>query len=102
MTRRKQRVFDSVSRRAYWVGIGGVTFGLIVLSIFAGYYRVDIAEENMDTQMGGTDPMIAFLYSPLGNAVVLAVLQFLAANVLFWVGAWVWLRVGRVMGSRVG
>lgn len=89
------RVFASVSRRTYWVGTGAITLGLAALSWWAGFYVVREAEENAAAQVTTGDPMTEILYSPLGTIVVLGVLQFLFANVLFWAGAWVALKLRR-------
>ncbi|MEM7626747.1 MAG: hypothetical protein AAF333_14230 [Planctomycetota bacterium] len=89
------RVFESVSRRIYWIGTGVLTLALIALSWWADLYNVKTPEEHADQRVTTGDPMTEILYSPVGNAVVLLVFQFLAANVLFWVGAWVAQRVRR-------
>ena len=82
------RLFDSVSRRTYWLGVGTLMLALIVVSWWLGLYTVDAVEEQTQTRVSGGDPLGEFLYSPLGNAVVMLVMQFLLANVLFWGGAW--------------
>lgn len=78
-----------LTRQQYWLSIAGIMLGLIVLCIALGYYRVDTPEENMATEMRSNDPMSVLLYSPLGNAVVLLLLQYLLANVLLWPTVWV-------------
>ncbi|MEM1109768.1 MAG: hypothetical protein AAGH99_13870 [Planctomycetota bacterium] len=88
----KPRVFESVSRRAYWIGIGVIVAGLIPLCWWAGWYAVKQVEENAAAQVQTNDPLTEILYSPLGNVVVLLVFQFFVANILFWSAAWVRLR----------
>ena len=73
--------------------MGTLTLALIVLSWWLGLYAVEAVEEQSQTRVSGGDPLGEFLYSPLGNAVVMLVMQFLLANVLLWLGVWVWLRV---------
>ncbi|MEO0515463.1 MAG: hypothetical protein AAF086_09255 [Planctomycetota bacterium] len=89
------RVFEAVSRRGYWIGIGSIMAVLIAVSIWAGFYAVKVAEENMDARVSTGDPLTEILYSPIGNAVVLLVLQYAAANFFFWPAAWVGLRLKR-------
>jgi hypothetical protein len=86
-------VFEAVSRKQYWLGIGLLIAGLIVLSWWMGWYVVDDEGTVAEAQVHTNDPMMEILYSPLGNAVVLLVLQYAVANLLFWGGVWVWLRV---------
>jgi hypothetical protein len=75
--------------------VGGIIVVLIAVSIGAGFYAVDTATSDPEAQVRTNDPMMEILYSPLGNAVVLLVLQFAVANVLLFSGIWVWLRVRR-------
>lgn len=82
------RVFESVSRRTYWIGTGVLTLGLATLSWWADLYNVMTPEEHADQRITTNDPMTEILYSPLGTAIVLLVFQFFAANILFWIGAW--------------
>ncbi len=90
-------LFESVTRRQFWIGTLTLTAGLIVASWFAGFYGVT------DTTPGGPgedqaraeDPLAAFLFSPLGNVVILLVLQFLTAVVLFWIVIAAWSRARR-------
>jgi hypothetical protein len=77
-----------LTRRGYWYCIGGIMLGLIILCIVLGYYSVNTPEENMATEVRNNDPLTVILYSPLGNATVLLVLQFLLANVLLWPTVW--------------
>ncbi len=91
----RPRVFEAVSRRGYWIGIGSIMAGLIGVSIWAGFYAVKVAEDNVDARVSTGDPLTEILYSPIGNAVVLLVLQYFAANLLFWPAAWVGLRLKR-------
>ncbi|MEO1236080.1 MAG: hypothetical protein AAFX76_04760 [Planctomycetota bacterium] len=83
-------LFASVSRRAFWAGTGLITLVLVGVTAWMGGYVVKVPEENLDARVTTNDPMTEILYSPVGNAVVMLVLQFLGANVLFWVGVWVW------------
>ncbi|MEM8738915.1 MAG: hypothetical protein AAGG38_10635 [Planctomycetota bacterium] len=94
MKQRRQApaVFGSVSRRAYWIGNGVLTAALAALSWWAGFYHVVVPEEHADERVTSNDPISEVLYSELGTAVVLLVFQFLLANVLFWIGAWVRLK----------
>ncbi|MEM9915811.1 MAG: hypothetical protein AAF911_12690 [Planctomycetota bacterium] len=87
------RVFEAVSRRGYWIGIGSIVLVLIGLSIWGGLYSVKVHEENLNAQVQTNDPLTEILYSPLGNAVVLLVLQYVLANLIFWPAAWVGLRL---------
>lgn len=87
------RVFEAVPRQAFWIGIATIMAGLIALSWWGGLYEVDTATSDAEARVTTNDPMTEILYSPLGNAVVLLVLQFIAANLLFWPGVWLWLRV---------
>lgn len=89
------RVFEAVSRRGYWIGIGSIMAGLIAVSWWAGFYTVKVAEENVQARVSTGDPLTEILYSPIGNAVVLLTLQYAAANFLFWPAAWVGLRLKR-------
>jgi uncharacterized membrane protein YhaH (DUF805 family) len=91
-----------ISRKAYWLWIAALMVVLIVASLVGGLYTsMEISEINVDPTAGGPttpgmehrDPFTAFLYSRLGLVVILGVLQFLAANILFWTGAWVFVRV---------
>ena len=84
----------SVSPPAAWLPWAGLSL-LIGLSWWAGLYAVETAAGDAEQRVTTSDPMSEILYSPLGNAVVLLVLQFTAANVLFWAGVWVGLRVRR-------
>lgn len=88
-------VFESVSRRTYWLWIAGLMVVLIVASIVGGFYNLEISELDVDPAGGPAtpgiehrDPITAFLYSRVGLVVILAVFQFIAANLLFWPGAW--------------
>ena len=92
-------VFDSISRRTYWIANGLMVAVMIPLTWWAGWYAVRETEENAAAQITTGDPLTEILYSPLGNVVVLLVLQFLAANVLLWLAMWLWLRVKRVAGA---
>lgn len=90
------RVFEAVSRRGYWIGIGSIIAVLIAVSWWAGFYAVKVVtEENPDARVTTNDPLTEILYSPIGNAVVLLTLQFFAANIVFWAVAWVGLRLKR-------
>ncbi|MEM1213755.1 MAG: hypothetical protein AAGI68_15815 [Planctomycetota bacterium] len=80
--------FPGVSRRAYWIGTGVITAVLIALSLLAGFYYTELPEGDPDTRVSSGHPILELIYTPLGNATVLLVLQFLAANVLFFIGAW--------------
>ncbi len=97
------RLFDSLSRRTYWLGVGTLMLALIVVSWWLGLYTVEAVEEQSQTRVSGGDPLGEFLYSPLGNAVVMLVMQFVLANVLFWGGAWatrpLWREDPRAAGS---
>lgn len=91
----KPRVFESISRRAYWIAIGVIVAVMIPLTWWAGWYAVREPEENLAAQVTTNDPLTEILYSPIGNVVVLLVFQFFAANLLFWLAMWLWLRVKR-------
>ncbi len=86
-------LFGELSRRGYWIGIGVVTLGLIGLTWWMGGYAVRVAEEHAESRVTTGDPLTEILYSPIGNVVVMATLQFLAANVLLMLGLWGWRRV---------
>ncbi|MEM6460202.1 MAG: hypothetical protein AAF710_12510 [Planctomycetota bacterium] len=89
------RLFESVSRRTYWVGVGVLTLALIVLSYVLGWYGIAPPVEHADERLRSDDPLNVISYSRLGNATVMLVLQFFAANCLFWFGVWVWLKFTR-------
>ncbi|MEM9420136.1 MAG: hypothetical protein AAGA25_13940 [Planctomycetota bacterium] len=91
----KPRVFESISRRGYWIAIGSIVAVLIPLTWWAGWYVVREPEENVAAQVTTNDPLTEILYSPIGNVVVMLVFQFFAANVLFWLAMWLWLKVKR-------
>ncbi|MBB6428880.1 hypothetical protein [Algisphaera agarilytica] len=91
----RPRVFESVSRRTYWIAIGSIVAVMIPLTWWAGWYAVREPEENLAAQVTTNDPLTEILYSPIGNFVVLLVFQFFAANLLFWLAMWLWLRVKR-------
>ncbi|MEM6392835.1 MAG: hypothetical protein AAF797_08700 [Planctomycetota bacterium] len=79
--------FPDVSRRAYWIGTGILTAILAALSWLAGFYYTQLPETDADTRVSSGHAILELIYTPLGNATVLLVLQFLAANVLFFIGA---------------
>jgi hypothetical protein len=88
-SRASQPIFGDLTRRQYWIGITLIVLALVSLSYFRGCYHLDLPQENADEQLHSGDPLTGFLWSPLGNAVVLFVLQLLAANVLLLIGLWV-------------
>lgn len=75
--------------------MAGITLGLAAVSWWAGFYQVDTAPEVAAARVTTNDPLTEILYSPLGTIVVLGVLQFLLANVVFWAGAWIFLKARR-------
>ncbi|MEM6553901.1 MAG: hypothetical protein AAF750_17430 [Planctomycetota bacterium] len=87
-TQRNLITFPAVSRRAYWIGTGILTAVLAVLSWLAGFYYAQLPETESDTRVSSGHALLELIYTPLGNATVLLVFQFLAANVLFFIGAW--------------
>lgn len=89
----RPRIFESVSRRAYWIGIGGLIIVLVGLSWWGGLYYTQVPEENIDARVRNNDPLTEILYSPIGNGLMLLVFQFFVANILFWAGVWLWLRI---------
>ena len=91
----RERVFESVTRRTYWIGTGVLTLVLAGLSWWGGLYITRTPEEHLDQRLTSNDPISQILYSPLGTVVVLLTFQFFAANLLFWLGAWVRLRLRR-------
>lgn len=96
----RSSVAESVTRRGYWIGVATLTLVQVGLAVWAGLYDVEPpAGDEGGPAVESSDPMLLLMYSPLGMAVVLGVLQFLAANVLFWLGAWVWLVWRRGRGS---
>ena len=91
------QLFESVTRRGYWIGIGVLTAVLIGLSLWFDLYS-EMAMGEADPgapAIRQDDPVLRMLYNPVGVAVVLLVIQFMVANVLFWAGVWVWTRVRR-------
>lgn len=91
--------FEAVSRRTYWIGVGSITLALVVLSVWLGAYEVDPVEPSEPVEgVSRPDPLSAFLFTPLGNAVVLLLLQFIAANLVFWTGVALWRGVRRPRG----
>ena len=92
-------LFSPLTRRGYWVAVSLVTAVLIVLTWLMGGYAVRIADEHAESRVSSGDPLTEIMYSPVGNIVVAAVLQFLAANVLLALAMWGWRRV-RVVTAR--
>ena len=88
-------LFGSVSRRTYWLWIGGLMLALIVLCAWAGLYYVQVPEEHADQRVRSNGPLSTILYSPVGNAVVMVALQYFAANLVFWSGLWIGAKVRR-------
>lgn len=83
----RSSVTESVTRRGYWLGVGGLMLILIVLAAWAGLYHVEPQDGGgAGPAVENVDPVMQMMYSPLGMGIVLLVLQFLAANVLFWLG----------------
>lgn len=85
---------ESLTRRQYWLIIAVITLALIGLSVWAGFYQVDVADDRPEGRaVEHTNPVEAFAYTPLGNAVILAVIQFAAANALLWALIWIARRI---------
>ena len=85
MPRFEAEIVASLTRQRYWLIIAVIMLVLIGLSIWAGFYQVDATEGNADGRAIQHDnPLEAFAWTPLGNAVILAVIQFIIANVLLW------------------
>ncbi len=88
---------ESLTRRQYWLIIAAIMLVLIGLSVWMGFYYID--EPPVDAEgraVQHSNPLEAFAWTPLGNAVILAVIQFAAANALLWslIG------IARLMQSR--
>jgi len=77
-------LFPPVRRQTYWIGIATLMAVFIGLSIWAGLYFTQRPEEHADQRIQSNDPLALFLYSPVGNAVVMLLGQYLLANVVFW------------------
>lgn len=85
MPRFEAEIVASLTRRQYWLIIAVIMLVLIGLSVWAGFYHIDPAERNADGRaVQHSNPLEAFAWTPLGNAVILAVIQFAAANALLW------------------
>jgi len=78
--------FASLSRKQYWLAILVIMLVMIGLSAWAGWYhgQDEPVVSDADT-VGRNDPLTTFMFTPVGNAMVLGVVQFLAANVLMWI-----------------
>ena len=68
--------------------MAGLIAVFIGLSIWLGLYYTQTPAENTDQQLRPTDPLSQFLYSPVGNALMITVLQYVLANVVFWPALW--------------
>ncbi|MFA9477663.1 hypothetical protein ACERK3_05075 [Phycisphaerales bacterium AB-hyl4] len=90
---------ESVSRRAYWIGVGTLMVLMIILSAWTGMYSFERQEGRDGPAIENVDPVLQMMYTPLGMAIVLLILQFLFANVLFWLGAWLWYLATRRSGE---
>lgn len=85
MPRFEAQIVASLTRRQYWLIIAVIMLVLIGLSIWAGFYHIDEPAGNADGRaVQHSNPLEAFAWTPLGNAVILAVIQFVAANALLW------------------
>ncbi|MEX0653769.1 MAG: hypothetical protein WD534_10470 [Phycisphaeraceae bacterium] len=95
----RARFIEAVSRRVYWAGVAMITLVLVGLSIWGEMYDLAVEEGGGGgPAIENPDPVMRMMYTPIGVAVILLVLQFLAANVLFWVGAWGWWKLREAGG----
>jgi|GEM_PF-2348501 len=78
--------------------MAGLIAVFVGLSVWLGLYYTETPAENFEQQLRPTDPLSQFLYSPAGNAVMITVLQYALANVVFWPVLWLWQKIRGTRG----
>ncbi|MEX0884834.1 MAG: hypothetical protein WD009_00205 [Phycisphaeraceae bacterium] len=92
----RRSVFESVSRRGYWLGIASIMAALILLFWLLDWYQPPEPPEDAPGRSIRRDPTGAdWLYSPLGVFIIILLLQFCLANALFWPAVWLRSKIAR-------
>ena len=86
---------ESLTRRQYWLIIAVIMLALVGLCVWAGFYQIDVVDDGnpKGETIEPANPLEAFAYTRLGNVVILALLQFTAANVMLWSLIWIARRI---------
>lgn len=87
-------LFEAVSRRTYWIAIAPLTLLMAGLTVLAGIYDFSQPEETIGPSVRNQSAIpTEILHSPIGQVILLGVFQFLAANLVFWGGLWLWRKI---------